>query len=175
MDRQAAGAMLERMPRPSDGFVLYYPSRRQNPAALRCLAKFLPKTCAESGPAYRRLPSHSYSTPESIIDPSICRRMPRATSSCGRSVGRRWTACLPALLDGGMGVSPRLPTAKGRAGRHSNPPSLQRALGVMECVYVILHASSQRDSNACSVVTARRATISVKLISAANAAPLASG
>jgi DNA-binding transcriptional LysR family regulator len=29
------------MPRPSDGFVLYYPSRRQNPAALRCLADFL--------------------------------------------------------------------------------------------------------------------------------------
>jgi DNA-binding transcriptional LysR family regulator len=28
------------MPRPSDGFVLYYPSRRQNPAALRCLANF---------------------------------------------------------------------------------------------------------------------------------------
>jgi DNA-binding transcriptional LysR family regulator len=29
------------MPRPSDGFVLYYPSRRQNPAALRSLANFL--------------------------------------------------------------------------------------------------------------------------------------
>jgi DNA-binding transcriptional LysR family regulator len=29
------------MPKPSDGFVLYYPSRRQNPAALRCLADFL--------------------------------------------------------------------------------------------------------------------------------------
>jgi DNA-binding transcriptional LysR family regulator len=29
------------MPKPSDGFVLCYPSRRQNPAALRCLADFL--------------------------------------------------------------------------------------------------------------------------------------
>jgi DNA-binding transcriptional LysR family regulator len=29
------------MPGPSDGFVLYYPSRRQNPAALRCLLDFL--------------------------------------------------------------------------------------------------------------------------------------
>jgi DNA-binding transcriptional LysR family regulator len=34
-------ALQEWMPRPSDGFVLYYPSRRQNPAALRCLAEFL--------------------------------------------------------------------------------------------------------------------------------------
>ena len=41
----ATGALQEVlqpwMPRPSDGFVLYYPSRRQNPAALRCLANFL--------------------------------------------------------------------------------------------------------------------------------------
>jgi DNA-binding transcriptional LysR family regulator len=29
------------MPRPAGGFVLYYPSRRRNPAALRCLADFL--------------------------------------------------------------------------------------------------------------------------------------
>jgi len=29
------------MPRSSDGFFLYYPSRRQNAAALRCLAEFL--------------------------------------------------------------------------------------------------------------------------------------
>ena len=35
------GALQEWMPRPADGFVLYYPSRRQNPAALRCLADFL--------------------------------------------------------------------------------------------------------------------------------------
>jgi DNA-binding transcriptional LysR family regulator len=41
----AAGTLQEVlqawMPRPSDGLVLYYPSRRQNPAALRCLADFL--------------------------------------------------------------------------------------------------------------------------------------
>jgi DNA-binding transcriptional LysR family regulator len=35
------GVLQAWMPRPSDGFVLYYPSRRQNPAALRCLADFL--------------------------------------------------------------------------------------------------------------------------------------
>jgi DNA-binding transcriptional LysR family regulator len=35
------GILQTWMPRPSDGFVLYYPSRRQNPAALRCLADFL--------------------------------------------------------------------------------------------------------------------------------------
>jgi DNA-binding transcriptional LysR family regulator len=35
------GILQAWMPRPSDGFVLYYPSRRQNPAALRCLADFL--------------------------------------------------------------------------------------------------------------------------------------
>jgi DNA-binding transcriptional LysR family regulator len=35
------GVLQEWMPRPSDGFVLCYPSRRQNPAALRCLADFL--------------------------------------------------------------------------------------------------------------------------------------
>jgi DNA-binding transcriptional LysR family regulator len=35
------GVLQAWMPRPSDGFVLYYPSRRQNPAALRCLAAFL--------------------------------------------------------------------------------------------------------------------------------------
>jgi DNA-binding transcriptional LysR family regulator len=35
------GVLQSWMPRPSDGFVLYYPSRRQNPAALRCLADFL--------------------------------------------------------------------------------------------------------------------------------------
>jgi DNA-binding transcriptional LysR family regulator len=33
--------LQEWMPKPSDGFVLCYPSRRQNPAALRCLADFL--------------------------------------------------------------------------------------------------------------------------------------
>jgi len=32
------------MPKPSDGFVLCYPSRRQNPAALRCLVDFLRQT-----------------------------------------------------------------------------------------------------------------------------------
>jgi DNA-binding transcriptional LysR family regulator len=35
------GVLQAWMPRPSHGFVLYYPSRRQNPAALRCLADFL--------------------------------------------------------------------------------------------------------------------------------------
>jgi DNA-binding transcriptional LysR family regulator len=35
------GILQAWMPRPPDGFVLYYPSRRQNPAALRCLADFL--------------------------------------------------------------------------------------------------------------------------------------
>ena len=35
------GILQAWMPGPSDGFVLYYPSRRQNPAALRCLADFL--------------------------------------------------------------------------------------------------------------------------------------
>jgi DNA-binding transcriptional LysR family regulator len=35
------GVLQAWMPRPSDGFVLYYPSRRLNPAALRCLAEFL--------------------------------------------------------------------------------------------------------------------------------------
>jgi DNA-binding transcriptional LysR family regulator len=35
------GILQTWMPRPSDGFVLYYPSRRQSPAALRCLADFL--------------------------------------------------------------------------------------------------------------------------------------
>jgi DNA-binding transcriptional LysR family regulator len=35
------GVLQAWMPRPSDGFVLYYPSRRQNPAALRCFADFL--------------------------------------------------------------------------------------------------------------------------------------
>jgi DNA-binding transcriptional LysR family regulator len=32
------------MPPPSDGFVLYYPGRRQNPAALQALIDFLRKT-----------------------------------------------------------------------------------------------------------------------------------
>jgi DNA-binding transcriptional LysR family regulator len=31
------------MPPPSDGFFLYYPSRRQNPAALQALIDFLRK------------------------------------------------------------------------------------------------------------------------------------
>jgi DNA-binding transcriptional LysR family regulator len=35
------GVLQAWMPRPSEGFVLYYPSRRPNPAALRCLADFL--------------------------------------------------------------------------------------------------------------------------------------
>jgi DNA-binding transcriptional LysR family regulator len=35
------GVLQAWMPRPSGGFVLYYPSRRQIPAALRCLADFL--------------------------------------------------------------------------------------------------------------------------------------
>jgi DNA-binding transcriptional LysR family regulator len=35
------GVLQAWMPRPPDGFVLYYPSRRQNPATLRCLADFL--------------------------------------------------------------------------------------------------------------------------------------
>jgi len=44
-DALAAGMLQEVlgewMPRPRGGFVLCYPSRRQNPAALRCLADFL--------------------------------------------------------------------------------------------------------------------------------------
>jgi DNA-binding transcriptional LysR family regulator len=35
------GVLQAWMPRPSDAFVLYYPSGRQDPAALRCLAGFL--------------------------------------------------------------------------------------------------------------------------------------
>jgi LysR family transcriptional regulator, regulator of peptidoglycan recycling len=45
------------MPRPSDGIVLYYPSRRQNPAALRCLADFL-------GQNLRKEPLHVAPPPE---------------------------------------------------------------------------------------------------------------
>ena len=40
-DGTLQGVLQAWMPKPSDGFVLYYPSRRQNPAALRCLADFL--------------------------------------------------------------------------------------------------------------------------------------
>jgi DNA-binding transcriptional LysR family regulator len=39
------------MPRPSEGFVLHYPSRRQNPAALRCLADFLRENLRRERPA----------------------------------------------------------------------------------------------------------------------------
>jgi DNA-binding transcriptional LysR family regulator len=42
--------LQEWMPRPSDGFVLYYPSRRQNPAALRCLADFLRENLRKERP-----------------------------------------------------------------------------------------------------------------------------
>ena len=42
--------LQEWMPRPSDGFVLYYPSRRQNPAALRCLADFLRENLRRARP-----------------------------------------------------------------------------------------------------------------------------
>jgi DNA-binding transcriptional LysR family regulator len=41
------GVLQAWMPRPSDGFVLYYPSRRQNPAVLRCLADFLRQNLRE--------------------------------------------------------------------------------------------------------------------------------
>jgi DNA-binding transcriptional LysR family regulator len=51
----AAGTLQEVlqawMPKPSDGFVLYYPSRRQNPAALRCLADFLRENLRRERPA----------------------------------------------------------------------------------------------------------------------------
>jgi DNA-binding transcriptional LysR family regulator len=42
--------LQEWMPKPSDGFVLCYPSRRQNPAALRCLADFLRENLRQEQP-----------------------------------------------------------------------------------------------------------------------------
>jgi DNA-binding transcriptional LysR family regulator len=40
-EKQLAAVLQRWMPHPSDGFVLYYTSRRQNTAALRCLIEFL--------------------------------------------------------------------------------------------------------------------------------------
>jgi hypothetical protein len=42
------------MPPPTDGFFLYYPSRRQNPAPLQALVDFLRENLKAGGPWEKR-------------------------------------------------------------------------------------------------------------------------
>jgi hypothetical protein len=58
------GILQAWMPRPSDGFVLYFPSRRQYPARSDALPTSSEKICADSGSISFRLPSHGYFAPE---------------------------------------------------------------------------------------------------------------